>query len=354
MMRAWPRLRSALVYTVSWTPLFLIYKQVISASNGPQITYPVLAAFKTVLSVALLGLAVRAIARRWPLPERVTVNLVLSHLALSLLFAGLWDASILLDLAHTRPTFTDVLRQARPWIFWQTFDGVLIYFAVLSLNWATGATERSRLQGARAAQSDALRVRAELDALRGQLDPHFLFNTLHSVSVLTPRDPVAATVAIERLAALLRYVLDSKRGARDDVLLADELAFVDDYLALEAIRFGTRLQVRREISEQARRQRVPSFALQPLVENAIKHGIAPRAAGGTLALNGSVEGGTLVLRVEDDGVGATVDAPPAGTGVGLDSLRRRLMARYGDAAGLTVESQPGHGFAVTMRLPVSP
>jgi sensor histidine kinase YesM len=322
-----------------------------SSGKGVSVPVAVVSALFTVGAAALLGVGVVAIGRRWDWPGRPSLSFLASHLALALLFSGLWDATIIASMVSSLGSVTAALREARLWIFWQTFEGMLLYAAVIGMTWAARAAERGREQAAQMARADALRARAELEALRGQLDPHFLFNTLHSVSVLVQRDQAAAAAALERLAALLRYVLDARRGAREDVLLEDELAFVDDYLALESIRFGDRLRVTREISDAARRWRVPSFALQPLVENAIKHAIAPRAAGGTLSLAGRVDGNALVLRVADDGPGADPTAAPVGTGVGLDALRKRLAVRYGGRASVAVDSAPGSGFAVTLRLP---
>ncbi len=346
------RLRWLLGYFAAWSPLVLLYTVLVGNTNDQPAATAVAGAVRAVGWFAILGLGVVAIGRRWEWSVRPRVSLLLSHIALALAYAGLWDLLIVLDIASGARTFADALHVVRPWIFWQTFLSMMLYAVVLTMTWARRASERTREQSTRAEQADALRVRAELEALRGQLDPHFLFNTLHSVSVLVQHDPTAAQVALERLATLLRYVLDSKRGAREDVLLEDELAFVDDYLALESIRFGDRLRVTRDISPAALGHRVPSFALQPLVENAIKHAIATRAGGGTLGLMGRIDGTSLVLEVRDDGPGARDDATTNGTGIGLDALRRRLTARYGSRAALHIGDSAGHGFVVTMRLPV--
>jgi len=202
------------------------------------------------------------------------------------------------------------------------------------------------------AHIEAQRARAELEALRGRLDPHFLFNTLHSVTVLIHHDPIAAAQAVERLSALLRYVLDARQGGREEVLLADEVAFTDAYLALESLRFGARLRVDRDISDSALRQRVPSFVLQSLVENAVKHSIAPRAGGGVVRLGGRVEGTQLVLHVSDDGPGPLAHDDTRGPGVGLDALRQRIAVLYGDTARVDVRALPGEGFGVSVYLPL--
>jgi two-component system, LytTR family, sensor kinase len=352
MSRPRTKLRGALIYVAAWTPLVVLYTFAMGAAGDDDATTAVVNATRSVGTFAVLGLGVVAIGERWQWPARPTASLFVAHLALGLAFAALWDSVVIFDIAGGPGGFDGALRIVRPWIFWQTMFSVLIYAVVLGVTWARLAAERSREEAARAVQSDVLRVRAELDALRGQLDPHFLFNTLHSVSVLVQQDPAEAQRALERLATLLRYVLDSKRGAREDVLLEDELAFVDDYLALEAIRFGDRLRVTRDIKPDALKHRVPSFVLQPLVENAIKHAIATRAGGGTLGLTGRIDGTSLVLEVRDDGTGARNAAATSGTGIGLDALRRRLLARYGSRAALDVSDGAGRGFVVTMRLPV--
>ena len=343
--------RAALRYLAWWSPLVLLYTFTIGSNGKLSVPAALQSALYTVTAAAVLGLGVIAIGRRWDWPGRLTPGFMLAHLALALAYAGLWDLMILLGMSIDIGGVSAALTFARPWIFWQTFEGMMLYAAVIAMTWASGAAERGREQVTQVARADALRARAELEALRGQLDPHFLFNTLHSVSVLVQRDQAAATEALQRLAALLRYVLDTRRGAREDVLLEEELAFVEDYLALESIRFGERLRVTREFSDAARRELVPSFALQPLVENAVKHAIAPRAGGGTLSLTGCMDGDALVLRVSDDGPGADPSAAPVGTGVGLDALRKRLVARYGSRARMDVESAPGLGFSVTLRLP---
>ncbi|MCU0634153.1 MAG: histidine kinase, partial [Gemmatimonadaceae bacterium] len=275
-----PWIRGALWYAVAWTPLVLLYAVMIGWSARLPVNAAVVAAVRTVVWAAILGLGILWLARRWGWPARPTPRFFAVHAGMALLFAAVWDALILYDIGGHRGAWRDALVEASPWIHWQTFEALLIYAALCGFTWARQAAELSRRQQALAAQSDALRARAELEALRGRLDPHFLFNTLHSVSVLVHRDPAAASRAIERLSDLLRYVLDAKRGAREDVLLSDEIAFTEAYLALEAIRLGDRLRVERAIDERALDHSVPSFVLQPLVENAIKHAIAPRAAGG--------------------------------------------------------------------------
>lgn len=343
--------RGAVWYVVAWTPLLVLYAIMIGWSRRMPVDEALSAALRTVIWSAMLGVGVLWLAYRWRWPAQPTVRFFAVHAGMALLYALLWDVLILRDIAGSTGTLHDALVASSPWIHWQTFEAVLLYAALCGFAWTRQAAEQSRQQAERIAQADALRVRAELDALRGRLDPHFLFNTLHTVTVLIRRDPAAAETAMERLSALLRYVLDAKQGARDDVPLADELAFTESYLALEGLRLGDRLRVERAFAPEVLERPVPSLVLQPLVENAIKHAIAPRAAGGTVQLAAQVEAEQLVLTVRDDGPGASADAATRGAGVGLDALRQRLAARFGDAASVVTQSLPGQGFAVTVRLP---
>jgi len=339
-------------YTAAWSPLVLVYAALIGASRTISATTAIVAAFSTVVWAAVLGVGALWLAQRWTWPARPTARFFLVHAGMALIYAGLWDGLILLGIRQCVPSWQRVGEEVGSWLHWQTFEGVLIYAALCGVTWARQSAARGRAQESRVAHIEAQRVRAELEALRGRLDPHFLFNTLHSVTVLIQHDPVAAAQAVERLSALLRYVLDARQGGREEVLLADEVAFTDAYLALESLRFGERLRVVRDISDSALRQRVPSFVLQSLVENALKHSIAPRAGGGVVRLGGRVEGAQLVLDVHDDGPGPLAHDDTRGLGVGLQALRQRIAVLYGDTARVDVRAVPGEGFGVSVYLPL--
>ena len=203
-------------------------------------------------------------------------------------------------------------------------DAVLFYGILSTGSYLIGAVSRLREQEARAAKAESLRMRAELAALRGQLNPHFLFNTLHTLTALVRRDPETAERALERFGDMLRYVLDVKRSAREDVTLADEMQFVHNYLSLEQLRLGDRLEVEERIDPETLDCVVPSLTLQPLVENAIKYGIAPIARGGTLFVIAFFDDESLVLEVRDDGPGAPANILDTASGVGLRAERQRL------------------------------
>jgi hypothetical protein len=203
-------------------------------------------------------------------------------------------------------------------------------------------------QAVRAARLDQDLAVSHLRALQSQLNPHFLFNALNSVVTLIGKDPAAAQDMVVRLADLLRATLGA--GEAQEVPLARELEFTARYLDIERIRFGERLEVEWTIAHEGE-PLVPAFGLQPLVENAIVHGIAQRVAGGKVAIGAARRGDTLMLTVVDSGVGPRGGAQRAGAGVGLANLRARLERLYGDAARLDFESDPTGFTRATLVVP---
>jgi LytS/YehU family sensor histidine kinase len=201
------------------------------------------------------------------------------------------------------------------------------------------------------AREAVLRAEAEAKALRAQFNPHFVFNTLHSLMLLVRADPDAAERAIEDVATLIRYASIVQRRDLDVVPLSKELEVARRYVALERLRLGDRLRVSWAVDVDPSNFTVPAFALQTLVENAIKHGIEPRPGGGSVEVCARVGDGGLVLGVADDGAGAEPDAVAGRTGRGLDLLGRRLSGRYGGLAEIDWATTPGGGFSVTMRIP---
>lgn len=188
-------------------------------------------------------------------------------------------------------------------------------------------------------------LRAQLVAVQSRMHPHFLFNSLNTLADLIDEDPRAAIAAIERLAALLRYSLEGEREA--EVPLSRELAVIDDYIALERLRFGERLRFVADVEADALDAPIPPFILQPAVENAVKHGVAASRHGATVLLTARRRRGGLELVVEDDGPGSST---AAGTKTGEASLRQRLRLLYGDRASLECDPRPGGGYRVCMRI----
>jgi LytS/YehU family sensor histidine kinase len=220
--------------------------------------------------------------------------------------------------------------------------GVWLYVMQVGIRYALEATMR-------ASRAEAAAAQAQLAALRGQLNPHFLFNALHTVVQLAPTEPARATRAAEDLASLLRTSL----GDRADVVpLADEWAFVQRYLQLEGLRFGERLRVQADLAPATLGCGVPSFAVQTLVENAVRHGAAPRVAPTTITLRARVADGRLVIEVEDDGAGSSAAQLESSTGTGLRRLRERLVALFGPSADLVVQPRP-QGVIARLELPAA-
>jgi signal transduction histidine kinase len=196
----------------------------------------------------------------------------------------------------------------------------------------------------------AMATEAELKALKAQINPHFLFNTLNTIAALIHSDPVQAEAVVERLAGMFRYVLAGSE--RVLVPLREELAFVDDYLRIEQARFGERLHVTREIEPDALDVPVPSLILQPLVENAVQHG--QRDDGSVdLALGVRPDGDHVIITVADQGPGMSVpQANEQVSGHGLRNVDERLVRTYGEAYGLAITANTPAGTRVTLRIPV--
>jgi LytS/YehU family sensor histidine kinase len=209
------------------------------------------------------------------------------------------------------------------------------YWVFMGCRYAFDYHRRFREREVVAAQLETQLATAQLQALRMQLHPHFLFNALHSAAMLTMIDPERAHKVLVQLSALLRTTLD--RSSSAEVPLSEEIDFVDRYLAIERVRFQDRLRVEIEADDDALAASVPNLILQPLVENAVRHGIARRTDAGALTIRAARNNGTLVLEVQDDGEGlpnAWTLSPPQGTGVGLTNVRSRLERLFGDEGRL--------------------
>ena len=196
-----------------------------------------------------------------------------------------------------------------------------------------------------------LAVSAQLAALRAQINPHFLFNSLNSIAQLIVSDPVKAEACVERLGEIYRYLLH--RAHADFVPLAEELSVAESYLEIERARFGDALMVEEKIDVRARGLLLPSLILQPLVENAVKHGISPKVGGGRVTIEAHVFDGDLRLAVRDTGVGVRDEHSIFEHGVGLRNVRDRLLRLYGADYAPQVVSRPGDGTTVTLRIPLA-
>ncbi len=234
--------------------------------------------------------------------------------------------------------------------FFRTVDQVLpVYWALIGLQKSNHYYRQARAREVRTARLETRLMASQLQALQQQLHPHFLFNTLHAISTLIHRDPDKADAMIERLSDLLRITL--RKVGVQEVELAEELEYLGAYLDIEQVHFGQRLRIEYRIDAAAMDVLVPTLILQPLVENAIRHGLEPMVRPGTLTIEAQADGDTLWLRVRDDGAGLSKHRLRR-EGVGLTNTRARLERLYGDQAALTVRENPGGGVLVDIYIPL--
>jgi hypothetical protein len=304
----------------------------------------------------LLGVAVFPWVRRIQSGGAGMAAAVALHAGGALAFGIAWQACdyVVSALLYGRTYANVMLVQT---VLWRAIWGVIAYAAMATAFTAWLQARRALAASLAAAQAESALARAELAVISGKLNPHFLFNTLNSLIALTRKDAQAAEAALMRFSGMLRYVLDTKRSVDDRVPLAEEIEFVRDYLALESLRLGKRLQVDWQLDPATFGDEIPPLSLQPLVENAVQHGIAPRVNGGTVGIR-SARNPTnrgLELSVEDDGAGcepARLDDPAsARPGIGLTALRRRFALDYEGRARLQIHTRPGAGFRVDLWIP---
>src|SRR5688572_6525585 len=295
-------------------------------------------ATRLVAGLAIAWLVYR-LARRMPWPSPFRLRFAAVHVVAAPLAALAWFASTSALAALVLGWRTGVEQSDR--LLEYLFLGIIGYAIVVGVSHAVEGS-------ARAARAEAVAARAQLAALRAQVHPHFLFNALHTVVQLIPVNPARATEAAELVADLLRTTLEEQR---DEVTLGDEWRFVSRYLAVEQIRFGDRLIVRAELADGVLDERLPAFALQTLVENAVRHGAAPRVAATEIVVTAAGSASDLKLSVWNTGNGVPVDLTMAGAGTGLARLRERLAVLYGSAARLSSGPAADGGFEAVLVVP---
>jgi two-component system, LytTR family, sensor kinase len=303
----------------------------------------------------LLTPLVVAADRRLPFSDRQLARRLAAHVVLSLAFTALYvyvsaalRAALRLipwDAVFTVRLLTNALGGMYLW-------GWLIYWVILGAWLALSYYEQFVTSELRRERLERRFSEARLNNLRLQLDPHFLFNALNTVSAQVDRDPRLARRMIEHLGDLLRLSLDSKD--RQEVTLTEELGFLDHYLAIQRIRFGDHLRIETVVAPEVRLASVPSLILQPLVENAVRHGLASRASGGTVTVTATSAGDRLEIRVQDDGVGLPKGWKlETGAGVGLSVTRERIAELHPNGSSrFSVTSRFSGGTNVDISLPL--
>lgn len=276
--------------------------------------------------------------RRWP---RAALHVL----------GGVLVTPVLVAICHgaVQLQFGDRQNEPEHWSFLQVvvLNSLYLLFIYLAFVAIVHAVRLLR----RYEEREKLLAQAQVQALKAQLNPHFLYNTLNAVSEFAYKDAATAERLITMLSELLRQSFAGGDAAK--LRLADELAFVRRYLDIQQLLLEDRLQVDYRIAPEVLNAQVPNFLLQPLVENAVVHGISRRAAVGHIEVGGGVEGGQLRLWIRDDGPGLT-GASPRRHGIGLANTRARLQGLYGAAQSLNLDSPPGGGFRAELRLPYEP
>lgn len=227
-------------------------------------------------------------------------------------------------------------------LVWRAAMACLVFSALAGLATARQRTGEAQAAALATERAERQRAAAELAALRAHLNPHFVLNVLHALVGLATREPARTAECLERLGALLRYGLRAQAEGRDLVPLAEELAITRQYLEIERLRLGDRLRVELAVDGEPQSAEVPPFSLQPLVENAIRHAVAPRAGGGRVTIEIREENGTLHLAVTDDGPAG--EARPGEAGLGHSLLAERLRRLFGERAQLSAQALATGGF----------
>lgn len=353
LSRSWP-LR-ILAYVLAWTVPGLISATQLMMSyslrgdSAPllllvQITFP------TWYAWALLAPLIWVAARRFPLDGRGWLRSLPVHLALNVALAV---AAVALVLGARRLLELPAARAPTAELVGSVHTSLLAYWAIVVLAHATRYYEEGRARALREAELSAQLSEARLHALQAQLHPHFLFNTMHAISAFVHDDPDRAERMLAELADLLRSALE--RTDAQIVPLAEEIDFVERYLSIQKARLGERLHLEIDFAEGLEEAGVPAMLLQPLVENAVEHGIARRKGPGRLAVRVAREDHTLRLEVSDDGPGLDEGTrEPSRWRIGLGNTRERLRQLYGEDHRLELTNLQPQGLRVRVVIPFQP
>lgn len=293
---------------------------------------------------------------RFPLARGRLVRSVAVHLGLATLAVVLVEGAYAQLSMAVEKLAGSVIAPGRPpalvltalSVMTRLVGGVVTYAAVVGVASALDSQRRLRDRDTRAARLEADVARAQVQAIKMQVQPHFLFNTLHAINVLIREDPAVATRMVTLLGDLLRQTLS--RATMEKVPLRSELEVLALYLEIESVRFRDRLRVTIDVPSATLSALVPDLVLQPLAENAIKHGVGAHTDGGAVRISARRDGATLILDVVDSGEGPADGKPPTER-IGLSTVRARLERLYGTNQSLTIEPAPGGGCLARITLP---
>jgi sensor histidine kinase YesM len=331
----------------AWLPFFVIW--VLFAML--YVHYSLRAALVTSLismgTASLLGIGAWHVCQHRPWPLRLDLKFYLLQIFFASAYSILWNILVysLESIRRGTSPLHDLWKS--PLLGWQLLTGVWLYGVFAGVSYAVQTRNRLHEKETLAARAEALAVAARLDAVRARLNPHFLFNALHTLAALVKFRPTIAESAIERLGDMLRYTL--KEDGRELVEFSEEYDFTRQYLAFEQLRYEDRLKVDLQIDPESSNYEIPPFSIQTLAENAVHHAISIRPEGGAIWIKCSSDDGRLTVSVRDDGPGAGSDAGQSHQ-FGLRSLRERLRAAYGPSADLCIHCGP-EGFEARFVVP---
>lgn len=340
-------IRQSAIALAAWLPFFALWVLFAMSITRERFSAILLPSLISMGSAGLLGIAVWHICRRRPFPLGFSLNFYLLQFSLAVIYATLWTVAIY-GLEYLRR------RSAVPG-FWvwsvlirQLLTGIWFYTIFAGVSYSIQTRNRLQEKEMHAARAEALASAARLDAVRARLNPHFLFNALHTLAALVKFRPQMAEAAIERLGDMLRYTL--KEDGRELVEFSEEYQFTQHYLAFEQLRYEERLTVNTQIDPKASNFDIPPFSIQTLAENAVRHAISIRPEGGSIWIKCTCRNGRLIVSVRDDGPGGG-DNQNQSHGFGLRSLQERLHAAFGPSADLHLLAGP-QGFEVSFEVPL--
>ena len=336
------------LYLLAWVPLVATSVYVLVTRGGLGSGQAIAIAVPVFLFYAFLCLFAWYPCRATPLDRVSFIRLLLTHLIAAVFISFVWtQVGALISYAVLSPEqFAAIKREFRPQVNAINTIGILLYLLSVAFHYVLIAMEESRRAETLANEARVLARDAELKALKAQINPHFLFNSLNSISALTSIDPARARDMCVLLGEFLRMTLGL--GEKTVVRFSEELELLEKYLTIEKIRFGERLKTQETIQEESKACLLPPLLLQPLMENAIRHGIANLPEGGEVRLRAERQNGRLEILVENSW---DPDAPPRrSSGLGLRNVKQRLEARFGKEASLRVMAE-GDLFQVSLSIP---
>ena len=342
-------------FAIGWSAYFTVLVTFEIGVRPDRVVESIGLALLNVVPLVLMTWVVALNRRRLLRPDWSPWRTIAVHKVVGLSFAAATTLVMRLLVSVTDYQPPELMEGQPEWVnvIGTMMSALFLYVIFIGFLMWSESLRRVRESQAAMARQEVLRAEAEAKAVRAQFNPHFVFNTLHSLMLLVRADPTAAERAIEDVATLIRYASIVQRLDVDAVPLGKELEVARRYLGLERLRLGDRLHLRWEVEAGSEGLRIPAFVLQTAVENAVKHGIEPQTGGGTVAVRVAREGARLRVVVTDDGIGCdpgAVESP----GHGLSLLRRRLEALYGEDAVVSWETGPDRGFRLDIELPAEP